>query len=139
MARTAGEPKSFVDIGSGKGKACFYAAHHFRRVIGIEYSRALTAIANENLRKTGQRNIEFILADATYFDIPDEESLIFLFNSFDDVILEKFVTRNLSRIISTGSLIAYANDMQREVLVRLQFDCIFRDPVRHLSLWRKQA
>src|SRR5262249_39527165 len=41
---------AFVDLGSGKGRIlCLAAAYPFRRVIGVEFSRELHAIAKTNL------------------------------------------------------------------------------------------
>lgn len=135
-ARQAGAPGIFVDIGAGKGKACIYASRHFARVVGVEYSGELVAAARANQQRSGRDNIQFVHADATHYDVPDETSLVFLFNPFDEVILGRFVARNRARIKAHGSLIAYANDMQRETLVQSGFACLFRDGVRNISLWR---
>lgn len=136
VARHAGAPSAFIDIGAGKGKACIYASRHFLRVIGVEYSSELVTVARANQQHAGRTNIQFILADATHYDIPDETSMIFLFNPFDSVVLSRFIARNHTRIKKHGSLIAYANDMQRETLVEFGFECIFRDTIRSISLWR---
>jgi SAM-dependent methyltransferase len=132
----AGMPRTFIDIGSGKGKACIYASRHFERVIGVEYAGALVAAARENQLRSGTRNIEFAHADAADFDLPAERSLVFLFNPFDDVILDAFMARNDARIRAHGSLIAYANDLHRATLENLGYECLFRDPARSISLWR---
>lgn len=132
----AGPPRIFVDIGAGKGKACIYASPYFSRVIGVEYSGDLIAAAKRNQQRSGRHNIEFVQADAAHYDVPDETSLIFLFNPFDDVILGQFIARNRTRIKACRSLIAYANDLQRETLMRSGFECLFRDSLRSISLWR---
>ena len=135
-ARQASPLTTFIDVGAGKGKACFYASGHFAQVIGIEFSRELVDAAQENLRRSGKRNIQFICADAAQYDLPEGPSLVFLFNPFDSALLEQFVLRNRARIKSDGSLIAYANDTQRAVLEGLGFECLFRDAYRSISLWR---
>lgn len=135
-ARRAGPTDIFVDIGAGKGKACIYASRHFSRVIGVEYSSDLVAAARTNQQRAGRDNIQFILADATHYDVPEEASLIFLFNPFDGVVLGRFIDRNRARIKAHGSLIAYANDMQQQTLVQAGFACVFRDTARSISLWR---
>lgn len=138
-ARSYANPDTFVDIGSGKGKACFYAARRFARVIGVEYSEPLLHCAQVNLRHSGKRNIEFIHADAANYDVPDLQCLVFLFNPFDAVILERFISNNLARLHSKGSLVAYANDVQSAVLVDYGFECLYKDEHRKLSLWRTSS
>jgi SAM-dependent methyltransferase len=135
-ARRAGNFNTFIDVGAGKGKACFYASARFAQVIGIEFSRQLVDAAEENLRRSGKQNIRFICADAAQYDLPPAASLVFLFNPFDSVLFERFILRNRARIKSDGSLIAYANDIQRAVLEKLGFKCLFRDVYRSISLWR---
>jgi SAM-dependent methyltransferase len=135
-ARQARHLTAFVDVGSGKGKACFYASRHFAQVIGIEFSQELVNAARENLRRSGKRNIQFICADAAQYDLPEAPSLVFLFNPFDSQLFEQFVLHNRARIKSNKSLIAYANDIERSVLERLGFECLFRDAYRSISLWR---
>lgn len=135
-ARRQGMPRLFVDIGAGKGKACIYASRHFARVVGVEYSSQLVDAARANQQRARRNNIQFVHGDATHYDLPDETSLVFLFNPFDEVVLGQFIARNHDRIKTHASLIAYANDMQRETLVQSGYECLFRDPVRNISLWR---
>lgn len=135
-ARKRRDARVFVDIGAGKGKACIYAATRFARVIGVEYAAPLLDDARENARRAGLSNVEFIHADAAQYDLPDEPALVFMFNPFDGVILGHFLDRNRARIRATGSLIAYANDLQRQILADKGFECVFREPRRALSLWR---
>ena len=90
----------FIDIGAGKGKACFYAARNFkcRKIIGVDFSLGLTKIANRNKTIFAQRNITFLNDDAAYFILPSGRNLVFLFNPFDDVILERFIANISSRM-----------------------------------------
>lgn len=73
--RFFGKFDNFIDIGSGKGKACIYAARKFKfnKIIGIDFSKELTDIAKSNKQKLGARhqNIKFIHADATEWKIPE--------------------------------------------------------------------
>ncbi|MBF0295007.1 MAG: class I SAM-dependent methyltransferase [Magnetococcales bacterium] len=132
----------FIDIGSGKGKACFYAALHarFPSILGIEFSRALLDIAAQNHQKLSARSggarIAFLHADAATVRLPTGTSLIFLFNPFDAIVLEHFLRNNMERIQSDGSCIAYANDQHGQTLAKLGFVTLFRNQTRKLSLWR---
>lgn len=135
-ARNHANPQIFVDIGAGKGKACIYASLHFNSVVGIEYSASLLRDGQANCERSGRRNISLLLADACTYELPEHCCLVFLFNPFDGVVLHQFASRNLKRMKVHGSLIAYANDMQRDTLTQLGLQCLFRDPARNLSLWR---
>lgn len=130
------KPDLFIDIGSGKGKACFFASKHFSRVLGVEFSRPLVDVAEKNKISFKRKNIEFVVGDAGQYDLPDYQSLIFLFNPFDHIQLTRFIQRNMETIHKKNCFIAYANDKERQVFVQLGFDCVFRDPSRKLSLWK---
>lgn len=139
--RTGASFDNFIDLGSGKGKACFYAHMRkpFRKIVGVELSDKLNVIANGNLakfRSGSASNISFTSIDATDFELPDTSNLIFMFNPFDDVILHKFVSRNLEHFRKGKSMIAYANDVHRATLGDLGFSTVFRNPQRKLSLHR---
>ena len=108
----------FLDIGSGMGRAlCVAAMHCFRRVIGVEISPELCAIAEQNLARLGQRrtcpDVRVINADALEYTIPADVSLIFLFNPLSgaalDTLLEHVVDSHRKhpralRILFTGTL-----------------------------------
>ena len=128
----------FIDIGSGKGKACFYAAQTrtFKKITGIEFSLSLVKVANRNKTIAGHRNITFLNEDAATYSLPDANCLIFLFNPFDDIILEKFVANNYGHFKRHDSIIAYAYDVHRETLLLNGFRTIFRAADKKLSLYR---
>jgi SAM-dependent methyltransferase len=75
----------FIDIGSGMGRAVFLAAgYRFRRVIGVELSRQLVDIAQANLGRCRDRlrcrDVSFVAADATLYEIPDDVTVVFMNN-----------------------------------------------------------
>jgi SAM-dependent methyltransferase len=96
------EHQNFIDIGSGKGKACFYALKKqpFKHVVGVEFSKELVDIANENQKIIGVSNVNFLNLDASTYILPDESNLIFLFNPFDQIVLEKFIKNNINHFNS---------------------------------------
>jgi SAM-dependent methyltransferase len=126
----------FVDIGSGKGKACLYARRTkaFPHILGVEFSAQLIEIAEENLIKTRADNVSFVHADATDFVLPAGRCLVFLFNPFDDVVLERFIENNLNHISRSRTLVAYANDQHRASLAKYGFVTRYRDEQRAISL-----
>lgn len=77
---------SFLDVGSGKGKALLLATQYpFRRIIGVEFCEQLSAVAEENVRKfeaaTGKtQHIELVTRDFMSYEIP-AEPLVVLFNN----------------------------------------------------------
>jgi 16S rRNA G966 N2-methylase RsmD len=136
--KTAYTFENFIDIGSGKGKACFYAytKRIFNNIIGIEFSEPLVEIANRNKVKIKSENIKFINADAAEFELPQKNNLIFMFNPFDSVVLEKFISNNIEHFRKNNSVIAYANDIQRLSLTKFGFETIFRNQSSKISLYQ---
>jgi SAM-dependent methyltransferase len=95
---------SFVDIGSGKGRTLLVASElGFRRVIGVEFAAELHGIAQANVstylaRRNGAVGspIECIHADATEFQLPEGNLVLYFFQPFDAVVLRQ-VLANVRR------------------------------------------
>jgi hypothetical protein len=93
------EQFTFVDYGSGKGKALMLAsAYPFRRILGVEFSPELHAVALKNLgtyRSSEQRcfGLESVCADALGWEPPTEPLLCFFFNPFDNPTMERVLSR----------------------------------------------
>lgn len=90
---------SFVDLGSGKGKALLLAsALPFKSVIGVEFAPALHRIAEANLRVDHRErqcsDVRSICIDATRFDFPLEPLVVYCFNPFSQLVLAE-VTRRI--------------------------------------------
>jgi SAM-dependent methyltransferase len=114
----------FVDFGSGKGRALLLASEYpFKRIIGVEFSPELHAIAQTNIRKyrslkfpvqkaqaqTGQAQagqalageassappppMESVCMDFVDFSLPDEPSVYFLFDPCDEYVLGRLLSR----------------------------------------------
>jgi SAM-dependent methyltransferase len=83
------EEYTFIDLGSGKGRALLIASEYpFRAIVGVELSPRLHAIAVENLarcRGLAQRcrNVRSIEGDATEFNFPAGPLVIYLWNPFE--------------------------------------------------------
>lgn len=77
---------AFLDYGCGMGRAVILAATRpFRRVVGVEISPALLAIARENARRAEKRlrcEIQLEAADARTYAVPDDITVVHLFNPF---------------------------------------------------------
>ena len=89
----------FIDIGAGKGRAALLAAEHpFRRIIGVEHTPELHACFEANAVRLTKRRarippIQPVLGDATEFDLPEENCVLFFFNPLKPEALTKLVAR----------------------------------------------
>jgi SAM-dependent methyltransferase len=75
----------FLDLGCGKGRVVLQAAERpFKRIIGVELSPELIAVAQENLHavrdKLRCQDVELIQADITTWAIPDDVTILYAYN-----------------------------------------------------------
>lgn len=88
---------TFIDLGSGKGRALLMASDYpFRRIVGVELLPALHQIARENLikyRSDSQKcfALESVCGDATEFQFPAEPIVLYLFNPFPESDLRRML------------------------------------------------
>lgn len=88
--------KSFLDIGCGKGRAMAVAAYHgFKKITGIDISKKFCDETKKNLAPVQllfpDVSFNVLLQDAFYYEIPQDVSVIFIFNPFDEVIMSGVV------------------------------------------------
>lgn len=117
-------------------KACLYMGRTgaFRRVVGVEISSPLISIARDNrIQMGGTSQVEFVQADAQTYLLPDGPTLVFLFNPFDAIAMSRFISFNRRHFQRHGSIIAYAFDIDREVLKNHGFKVLWRDNKNRLS------
>ncbi len=79
----------FLDMGCGKGRALFAASFFpFHRIIGVELAEDLCKSAQDNInaflgKSEGRaKKIEVICADAAKFRVPQEVTVLFMFDAF---------------------------------------------------------
>ena len=88
---------TFIDFGSGKGRAIILAMNfQFKKIIGIEYSEQLTLAAQHNLLRYPNserkcKEIELVCADATESQIPGGPLVLFFNNPFGRPVMEKVI------------------------------------------------
>lgn len=130
--------ESFVDVGCGKGLPCIFARKYFdfENVYGIDFSPPLIEVASRNASRAPYDNVQFLVADATTWQIPDANSLVLINNPFNGVILAKFVENNIGHFARYRSIIAYGNDYFRSTLCSLGFEVIYRSNRHQQSLLR---
>lgn len=88
---------TFVDMGSGKGRALLIASEfRFAKIVGIELSSHLHRVARDNIeryRPASQKCAAFDLRcmDALEYDYADEPLVLFLFDPFSREVLGKVI------------------------------------------------
>lgn len=132
---------AFVDIGAGKGRAMLLAAElPFRRVLGVELHLGLATTAQQNLEawraSHAGPHMRLQHGDALSLRLPQGPCLLFLFNPFDVVLMDRFLARLVHAFRQRpGELdILYVNDEQRMLFTdeRRQFREVWRGRI-HLS------
>jgi SAM-dependent methyltransferase len=95
---TFADDSVFVDLGCGKGRALIVAAEEgFTQVVGIDFYAEVCDIASQNIeiiRRSGRSfEAEITCADILDFEFAAEYDVFFLFNPFDDTLLEQVIDR----------------------------------------------
>ncbi len=117
------ERTAFVDVGAGKGRAMLLATEYpFRRIVGVELHPALAAAARSNIElctaNYSRTRIRVEEGDAMQLRMPAGPCVLFLFNPFDIVLLDRFLTRLTHQFRERpGELdLLYVNDEQRSLM-----------------------
>jgi len=89
---------TLLDVGCGRGRVlAMGAAYGFKALAGIDLSPRLYRAARkmQNILYNRYQNIRIQVScqDARAYTIPDAVGVIFLFNPFDDVIMEDFINQ----------------------------------------------
>ena len=93
------EATTFVDLGCGKGRVVLIAAQQpFRRVLGVEISSELAAVARANVTRYRSppdllAPIEIVNADVTTFQLPAGDILVHLYHPFETPVTEAVLRR----------------------------------------------
>jgi SAM-dependent methyltransferase len=120
---------TFLDLGSGKGRALLVAARFpFRRVLGVEYSAPLHAIAERNLSHFPAvamrcHEIAAIHADAASVPLPDGPLVLFLFNPFERPVMTAVVNQVVTGLHQhmRRVLVLYSNPVCGDVWKKARF------------------
>jgi SAM-dependent methyltransferase len=89
---------TFFDMGCGSGRAlCVAARFGFQKVAGIDFDEELISLAAENLaatkRKIPQLDYDIAWCDLDEWELSDEISVLFLFNPFDDSLIQLLIRK----------------------------------------------
>lgn len=120
-----------LDFGCGAGRVLIAAKlFGIKKVTGVEFSNNLCRRAEENLRKIAIREFlnfdsgwEVIHADACSYIIPDDVTLIFLYNPFDASIINIVAQRILKFVNSVNHTVTiiYVNPVHDSIFEQLGF------------------
>jgi SAM-dependent methyltransferase len=88
----------FVDLGSGKGRALLIAGRlPYKDVVGVEIDQELSRLAARNIDRARRRlraeRVECLTASVLEWPIPDDASVIFMFNPFVGQTFSTVTTR----------------------------------------------
>ncbi|MGA9040566.1 MAG: class I SAM-dependent methyltransferase [Terriglobales bacterium] len=117
---------TFIDIGSGKGRALLMAADFpFRRILGIELLPELHRIAQENINRYRSDSqqcfaLESVCGDAAKFVFPSEPMVLYLFNPLPEPGLQEFIV-NLEKTLRENPrpvYLLYHNPLLDHVIVQ---------------------
>jgi SAM-dependent methyltransferase len=131
---------SFVDVGSGKGRALLLASDlPFREVIGTELSPDLDRIARSNIARYKKQTsragprpaITSIHGDAAAFSWPAGPLIVYMWNAFERPVMEQ-VFRNLEESLGVEPRELYLIYMHPELESTL-FSLPWLNP-----LWREE-
>jgi SAM-dependent methyltransferase len=117
---------TFVDLGSGKGRALLMAAEYpFIRVIGVELLPELHEIASANIAKYKSDTqkcfaLEALCQDACNYVFPDEPTVLYLFNPLPESGLERVLSnlKDSLRDRPRTVYVLYHNPLLEDVLTR---------------------
>jgi hypothetical protein len=124
--REVSEDDVLLDIGSGKGRVVLQAAlnYPFRRVYGVELSEQLHEVAERNLAAGRDRlrcqDVRLINANALDFEIPDDVTVVWLYNPFVGEVFEAVVDKLLASVDRAPRRVrvVYGNPIEAEALLR---------------------
>jgi len=136
------EGATFVDLGSGMGRAVLLAARKpFRQVVGVEISPALHEIARENLERVDRsalrcRDVRLVRNDAARYRFPRGSLVVYLFNPFDAVVLEA-VLAQLAIHAARDVALVYHTPVQRAFVdAHPAFEALAHEPMG--SVYRRR-
>jgi SAM-dependent methyltransferase len=137
--------RTFIDLGSGKGRAVILAAQAgFRRSIGVELSPRLHALAAANAERFKSRSpksapIELQCGDAAAFAPPPDDMVLFLYNPFGAELLGQVLDTMAASLQRQprALTIVYRNAVHCDVLrARPQLRCVHTDKAFEIHEWR---
>jgi hypothetical protein len=131
---------TFIDLGSGKGRVlCVAAGYPWRRVLGVEFGRELHEEAERNIARLAPsrrrcRDVRSLHKDATELALPEEPTVLYLFNPFTAPVLARILDRleEAHRVSAVERWVLYYMPVLEDLLARRDF----LEPVSAAKDWR---
>lgn len=123
-SRLRSEDFTFIDFGSGKGRTLLMASDQaFRAIVGVEFSRELHETAERNIalyrgRRQRCANLSSVHNDATVYELPAGDLLIYFFNPFLPEVMARVLDNVARAARASGARVAlvYLNPLSSEVV-----------------------
>lgn len=111
---------TFVDYGSGKGRALILAAQKpFAEIIGVEFSRSLHDAAQQNIAQAQRASLachrmRSICCDAAEFEPPQGPLVCYFYNPFGALMMRRVMDRLCLSLANAPrpALVVYVNPKQ---------------------------
>jgi SAM-dependent methyltransferase len=113
---------TFLDLGSGKGRALLLAREYgFRKIVGLELLPELHEVAKKNIARlpTGEsERFELLCGDAREFGFPSGPLFLYLFDPFPAEILAEIIKNLEVSMVREPRpvIVAYQNPVSEKVL-----------------------
>ncbi len=132
------ENYDFIDLGCGKGKACFIArkvellGKSSLRYFGVDFESNLIDIARENSIKIFKDEGNFIFEDVTKLDWKSfsEYLVVYLYNPFGSLIIKEV----LQQICDKKTIVLYTNPAEVETFMDLGYKVLYSKESWHANL-----
>jgi len=119
---------TFIDFGSGKGRALLIAAGFpFKEVVGVEFSRELHEIAKRNIARippeySRARALRAIHGDAATFELPKSDLVCYFYNPFGPPVITAVADRLAAHHQDYGYriIIIYVDPRHRDAFQQTQ-------------------
>jgi len=134
---------SFIDFGSGKGRAILLATEFpFKRITGVELSEKLHRVAQDNISRFKSTiskctDVESICMDAVDYPLPNECLVCYFYNPFDSILMAQVISNIQKSYLQNPReiFIVYYNPKEAHIMDRTE--CFKKtNAIGLVSIWQ---